>query len=133
MILGTTINWKPFLFAIKEIDDNIIRKHTDDVSNPLDYASFIKIYNEAFPGSDGREIIYCTDIFEVNQIPMKNIMLINNFLNVKYNKGHVCLTGNLIQWRDFVDYFLMCRIDESLTIRCQVYKEALKKIDKGLW
>ena len=133
MILGSSINWKPFLVHIKSMDSSIIRKHTDDISNPLDYTSFIKICEEAFPGTDARELIYCTDVFEVNQIPMKNILLINNFLIVRYNKGHVCLTGNLINWRDFIDYFTVCKIDDTLMERCFEYKDILKRIDKSLW
>ncbi|HPT70860.1 MAG TPA: hypothetical protein PLE74_01100 [Candidatus Cloacimonadota bacterium] len=133
MILGSSINWKPFLVSIKSMDSSIIRKHTDELNNPLDYTSFIKICNEAFPGTDARELIYCTDVFEVNQTPMKNILLINNFLIVRYNKGFVCLTGNLVQWRDFVDYFLLCRIDESISERCIEYKKMLKNIDKDMF
>jgi hypothetical protein len=128
MILGTSINWKPLLLAIKEIDDSAIR---DNVKGEYDYAEFLLVMNQSFPGIDARELIFCTDIFETSP---KVALSINNVIPAKYSKGFVCITGHILQWRNFVEFFSDNKhIDEDVTIRCQAYRSALIKIDKDIF
>lgn len=129
MILGTSINWKPLLLTIKEIDDKAIR---DNLKDAYDYPEFIKMMNQSFPGIDARELIYITDIIETSP---KTALLINNLISVKYSKGYACITGHLLQWRDFVLFFSTNHaIAEDISSVCSnQYWNALKAIDKDIF
>ena len=110
------------------MDDKAIR---DNIHESYDYLEFIKVMNQAFPGIDARTILFCTDIFETSS---KTAIIVNNFIPTKYSKGFICISGHLLQWRDFVHHFsLHHNIDQEVSDRCAVYWDILLKIDKDIF